>query len=345
LDPSSSDAGLGATDDATQDGDAGVGGYRSEPYLHTNEIPMIDVEELKAKAGIPSGATSAQGSDGDDPDGDATGRPSFRKRHPALTIVAIVVVIIMIPITISWVQAMTKESNESLLARNVQWARDMRLGFIVDRLEQKYYERDQYADGGTPDAGVPLSPGATTGPTTGGMTAATTKVPSPTPSVHPDGVAGDPPQPGEGEWSPVGPLTDGLAGVYITKVRPNAQKTSLAVFVSWVDPKLTTIKLFPGSDLPGGTWETPNYLTPELCPTAILASNGGFRMDQARPATTPKGARPSLKDGAVPRSSSRTARTSRSGGGIHERRPDRTPRSARTRSRWTAASRSWHRQG
>ena len=64
---------------------------RPEPYLHTNEIPMIDVEELKAKAGIPSGATSAQGSDGDDPDGDATGRPSFRKRHPALTIVAITI--------------------------------------------------------------------------------------------------------------------------------------------------------------------------------------------------------------------------------------------------------------
>jgi hypothetical protein len=313
LDPKSSDAGNQPMqdDDVAAGADSGV--YRSEPYLHTNEIPMIDVEELKAKAGIPSSppaaSHAADGSDLDDgPDPDDGGpRPSFRKRHPKLTIAAIVVVIIMIPITISWVQAMTKESNESLLARNVQWARDMKLGFVVDRIEQKYYERDQYADGGTPEAGV-FTPAAGAPATTGGggttgsgNKATTTKAMIPH-TEPPTRMASpvDPPQPGEGEWTPVGPLTDGLPGAYITKVRPNTTKTSLAVFVSWADPKLTTIKLFPGSDLPGGKWDTPNYLTPDICPKAIVATNSGFRMDQARGGYYAEGrAAFPLRDGAA----------------------------------------------
>jgi hypothetical protein len=91
-----------------------------------------------------------------------------------------------------------------------------------------------------------------------------------------------PPAEGEGEWAPAGALTEGLPGVYTTKVRPDAKHTSLTIFVAWIDPKLTEVKLFPGTNLPGGAWATPSHIPAERCHQAIMAANGGFRMEQAR---------------------------------------------------------------
>lgn len=294
-----------------------VGAYRSEPYVQTSEVPLIDVEALKVAAGIPtSGERSTRrrakvaddadgarrGDDGGDDDIDGEKRPSFRRRHPKLTVAAIIVFILMIPVGITWVGAMTKEGHESFLARNAEWARDMKLGFLVDRAEQKYYERDQYADGGTPDAALLGTAPSTTGAPTGNNNESTTTKAT-IPHLAPPGKLASPVAetlPGEGDWTPIGPLVDGLPGVYTTKVRPNATKTSLLVFVSWIDPKLTNIRLLPGTDLPGGKWEAPNSITPEMCPKAIMASNGGFRMDQARGGYYAEGREPfKLRDGAA----------------------------------------------
>jgi hypothetical protein len=212
-------------------------------------------------------------------------RLSWRKRHPKLTVAFVVLVILMVPLTISFVRALTKPGQESVEAKSVQWLRDMKMGFVVDWVEQRYYATDQFADGGTPE--MPIGPavptdGSSTPSDPSQTTATTVALPDHTPPPAKMASPVPEPLPQEGEWFPAGPQVKGLSGVYTTKVRPNAQKTSLLVFVAWMDPKLVDIKLFPGSELPGGTWETPNYLTPEICPSAIMASNGGFRMDQAR---------------------------------------------------------------
>jgi hypothetical protein len=221
----------------------------------------------------------------DHPDEDG-GRPSWRRRHPKLTVALVILAVVLVPLTISYARALTNPGQESVEAKTVQWLRDIKLGFVVDWVEQQYYARDQFADGGTPE--MPIGPAVTNDATTTGPTDPTqstdTTAPLPDHTPPPTKMASPVAEtmPGEGEWFPAGPQVQGLSGVYTTKVRPNAQKTSLLVFVSWMDPKLVDIKLFPGSELPGGTWETPNYLTPELCTSAIMASNGGFRMDQAR---------------------------------------------------------------
>jgi hypothetical protein len=110
-----------------------------------------------------------------------------------------------------------------------------------------------------------------------------------------------PADPGEGEWSPIGPQPRGIPGVYVTKVRPDTTHTSLTIFAAWIDPKLTTITLHPGTDLPGGSdWATPHQIPPESCSTAIMASNGFFRMDQARGGYYAEGREPfKLRDGAA----------------------------------------------
>ena len=282
--------------------------YRSEPYLHTGEVPSIMLEVARsvgATVGPAPDAGARRAADDEDADdrrldGGATGgddpyaeleadddepRPSFRRRHPKLTIALIVVAVLMVPLTISYARALTKPGQESVEAKSVQWLRDIKMGFVVDWVEQQWYARDQFADGGTPE--MPIGPAVTNGSSTeptdpSQSTDTTAALPdhTPPPSKMASPVAE--PLPQEGEWFPAGPQIQGLSGVYTTKVRPNDQKTSLLVFVAWMDPKLVDIKLFPGSELPGGTWETPNYLTPEICPSAIMASNGGFRMDQAR---------------------------------------------------------------
>ncbi len=211
----------------------------------------------------------------------------FCRRHRVLSAVAIFVAPFMVMLAYTWVQAMTKPGAESFLARNVQWLRDMHMGWLVDRVEQKYYENEQPPDGGTPEQAVaPVGP-AGDGIPAGKALPATTPAPNATiPHLPPPTRLPSPAAellPNEGEWFPAGPeLPGGLHGVYTTKVRPNAQKTSLLVFVAWIDPKLVNIKIHPGTELPGGKLETPSFIPPERCADAILAVNGGFRFDQSR---------------------------------------------------------------
>jgi hypothetical protein len=212
----------------------------------------------------------------------------FCRRHRLLTGTAILLLPFALLLSYTWVQAMTKPGPESFLARNVQWMRDMHMGWLVDRVEQKYYEHEQPPDGGTPDQAIaPVGPAAEGNPVEQGRSSSSAPAPASTiPHLQPPSRLPSPAAellPNEGEWFPAGPeMPGGLHGVYTTKVRPNAQKTSLLVFVAWIDPKLTNIKIHPGTELPGGKLATPSFIPPEQCADAILAVNGGFRFDQAR---------------------------------------------------------------
>jgi hypothetical protein len=203
------------------------------------------------------------------------------RRRPKLAIAIVVVTIVMIPLLVTYAQALRKPGSESFQARTAEWMRDMRLGFVMDRIEQKYYETDKFPDGGTPDPGL-----LTATPTVPPISATTVSPRTPTvPHLAPPVKMASPVAaalPGEGEWTAVGPPVEGLSPAYTTKVRPNDQKTSLLVFVTWIDPLLTSIRQFPGTDLPGGKWNRPSNIPNELCPKAIMGLNSGFRMDQAR---------------------------------------------------------------
>jgi hypothetical protein len=170
----------------------------------------------------------------------------------------------------SWARAMTGAGQESFAARNAEWMRDHGLGFLVDRVEQYQVSHDQPKDGGTPVRALAAVATTTTSP------AAPLWLPSPMPTSALS------PFPGEGVWVPAGPVgRDGVAGVYTTRVRPNARKTSLVVFVARIDPARAAVRLVPGTQLPGGSWSHPPDVTAAECSTAILATNGGFRFDQS----------------------------------------------------------------
>jgi len=86
----------------------------------------------------------------------------------------------------------------------------------------------------------------------------------------------------EGVWTPKGPLIDGYHGVYTTVVRPSVLEPSVIVFEAWIDPMLTNLELFPGSQRPGGSWEQPNYVPADKCQSLIFAGNGGFKLARQR---------------------------------------------------------------
>lgn len=180
-----------------------------------------------------------------------------------------VVVGVVVAVGVSWSRAVLVSNQENFAARNAGWMRDHHLGFVVDKVEQHQYESNQPPSGGTPDPAL-IAPNPTP-PTT---VANTAPVPMPTQAV--------PPFPGEGVWVPAGPATaTGAYGVYTTRIRPNALKSSLVDFAARIDPRLVEIHLIPGTKLPGGTWSHPSMISPAECPRAILALNGGFRFDQS----------------------------------------------------------------
>jgi len=106
--------------------------------------------------------------------------------------------------------------------------------------------------------------------------------------------------PFEGIWIPRGPLIDGYHGVYSTVVRPSATQPSILVFEAWIDPLLTDLELFPGSQRPGGSWTQPHYVPADRCQNLIFAGNGGFKLTQSRGGYYSEGrAAYPLRDGAA----------------------------------------------
>lgn len=173
----------------------------------------------------------------------------------------------------SWVRSVATSNQESFAARNAEWMRDNHLGFVVDRVEQYQYAHDQPRSGGTPDKALTPQPDRSA-PETAAPPKLAVPPPMPTRAV--------PPFAGEGTWSPAGPATpSGTYGVYTTRIRPNALKTSLVDFVARIDPHLVDVRIVPGTKLPGGSWSHPPNITAEECPRTILALNGGFRFDQS----------------------------------------------------------------
>jgi hypothetical protein len=319
-----------ADDDLDADLEAETGStdepsYRTERYVNTDQVPTVDelMQQAARSAGIGTTAAHESGEPSSEPSSDRTveaasqpeggGRgdeamdlhldddDDERKRHfwqrrPKTTIAVVVVIALLAYPAGAYVAALRKPGTESFSARTAEWARDMKLGFAVDWMEQRQFATDQFAQGGSPDATAFSAPEGQATTTVG--TAPPVTVPhTPPPSRMASPV--NPPDPLEGVWTPIGPQPKGLPGVYVTKVRPDTTHTSLTLFAAWIDPKLTDIVLHPGTDLPGGSgWATPHQLDP--CANAIMASNGFFRMDQARGGYYSEGREPfALQNGAA----------------------------------------------
>lgn len=201
-------------------------------------------------------------------------RREWRRWRRARRRVAGLVVVLLLPVVWSYGRALTGPGTDSGQARTVEWARDNHLGWAVDRMEKWWFAHHQAKIGGAPNlaarpAGlnVPIST-ATSLPWVPGH------LRPPVPLVSP----ASPPVVNEGQWTPFGPVVNGVQGAYITSIRPDAIHTSVLDAVVWFDPTVLSMRQYPGLKIPGSPWDRPPKVEVARQPKLVAAFSGGFRI-------------------------------------------------------------------
>ncbi len=85
---------------------------------------------------------------------------------------------------------------------------------------------------------------------------------------------------GEGQWSPIGPLVNGAAAMYVTNLRSSGGSTN-PIAVAWLDPGALRARLHPGyGDPASGGFITPPVVPASDFPQLAAAMNGGFKTSE-----------------------------------------------------------------
>jgi hypothetical protein len=203
--------------------------------------------------------------------------------------VLVAIVLLMLPVVWSYGRALTGPGSDSLQARTVEWGRDHRLGWAVDRVEKWWFANHQAKIGGAPNLAA-------------GPTVETSPSANPAPSSVPVGVAAPAALPqvaghlvpppaltspaavrvgNEGQWKPFGPAVDGVQGAYVTSIRPDAIHTSVLDAVIWIDPTVLSLRQYPGLKIPGSPWDRPPNVEIARQSHLVAAFSGGFRIQDS----------------------------------------------------------------
>jgi hypothetical protein len=203
-------------------------------------------------------------------------RPQHAQRRPLwqkLTL-AFVIALLLIP-TFSFLRAIIRPANLTTTEKAAEWMRDNHLGGILNTVESWWFKQNEPKEGGEPDRAIE----ATTQETTPQGTKVADHLPKPANVAVPEGVT---PVENEGVWQPIGPLIGGAQGIYVTQVRPDSVRTSILDGLAWMDPKLVSFNLHPGTEEPGGKWDIPSQVPMDQRLRLLAAFNSGFRMDDSR---------------------------------------------------------------
>jgi hypothetical protein len=214
-----------------------------------------------------------------------------RKRTPWIRRgILIALVVVLVPVGISYVNALRAPGTDSMSIRTVEWIRDHGGNGIVNTIERWWYTNNPPPKGGRP-ARIQIA--GTAGTADGTYTFPSWYIPivtSPSPIQHlipPTGRRVPTPaaqvEQNEGVWAPTGRTVGGYPAIYTTYVRPNAANTSYYVGLMWLDTKLLRASYVVGLNEPGGGPNPWNSQIPaNLRGQAIAAFNSGFKMDSAR---------------------------------------------------------------
>ena len=213
-------------------------------------------------------------------------RGRFRRRR-TVAVVVLASFILMVPLMVSYVGALTAPGNTSSGIRTIEWIKGHGGRGIVLTIERWWYEHHQPPIGGTVSTGPLAGAAYSSDPVTGSPIPMKNLPPhTPLPKDIPP-IAADP-LPREGVWRPVGPTVDGLPTEEVAYMRPDTSHTSLTAGLAWMDTRLLDGVLVGGTQVPGGSWpwggKVPNSKRPSLAAafnSGFLPadSNGGFYLD------------------------------------------------------------------
>jgi hypothetical protein len=193
--------------------------------------------------------------------------PSQRLRR----VLWVAIAICLLPIAASFAATMAKPSNSSFTIRSFEWLRDHGAARIAASIEGLYYSLNAPSTGGPALRALP-------------MEARTTA------AVHPRDIIPviDPGLPGEGVWVPTESWSGPDPPVQIAQFRSDPAYPQMVAGVAWIDPRRTSIVLYPGRlepsvTLPRGAMEVPVNLRGRLLATfnsgfKLADSNGGFAL-------------------------------------------------------------------
>lgn len=197
---------------------------------------------------------------------------------------------------VSVLVAVVPDNGDRVASRLATWARDHRLGAVIDQLESWTYSEPPSATPATDLAVTPVvtaptttAPATTTEPTTTSQGDTTTTSGEPTTTLPPTLAPPAPLTPviepalaGEGQWSVVATAA-GEPAMWATGFRPIADTGGIVATMVVVDQTHLRTALFNGSEMPGGGgWTRGNRVPDVLQPALIGAMNGGFRFDHMK---------------------------------------------------------------
>ncbi|HSP37007.1 MAG TPA: phosphodiester glycosidase family protein [Frankiaceae bacterium] len=209
---------------------------------------------------------------GDDGRSPFATKPARRRRGPffrVLQVVGALLLVFLLLTAVSIGRAVVRPGTDSVSARVAEWARDHGLGGVVTRLEKAQYASDRPKQGGAPAGGVPQVGDAGAGR---GVAVDGTPAPRPLPILAAGAAL-----PNEGRWQGVVSVK-GSPAVRLAFLRPDDQHTSYLAAVMWLDPRLVSARLHPGTQDPAGRWATPSEISPALQRTVAAAFPAGFRL-------------------------------------------------------------------
>ena len=173
--------------------------------------------------------------------------------------------ICLVPIGISYGTTMTGPSNSSFMINSVEWLRDHGAAGVASSLESIYYSWSAPSTGGPALHRLAIR-----------IRASSTLHPADlAPLIHPA-------LPGEGIWTPTETWSGTNSPVQVAQFRSDPLYPQMVAGVAWIDPRRTSIALYPGRQepsvaIPRGLMEAPPALRGRL----LATFNSGFKLQDA----------------------------------------------------------------
>jgi hypothetical protein len=176
------------------------------------------------------------------------------------------IAICLAPIVISYGTTMAGPSNSSFTIRSFEWLRDHGGAGIASALEGFYYSLNAPSTGGAALRALPLKPRAVA-------------------QIHPRDIAPliSPALSGEGVWAPTETWSGSNPPVEVTQFRSDPNYPQMVAGVAWIDPKRTSIVLYPGQLEPAVTIPKrgPMEVPPALRSRLLATFNSGFKLQDS----------------------------------------------------------------
>ncbi|MFZ0089100.1 MAG: hypothetical protein WAL63_06325 [Solirubrobacteraceae bacterium] len=177
----------------------------------------------------------------------------------------LVLIICLIPVVISYGTTLAGPSNSSFTIRSFEWLRDHGAAAIASQIEGAYYTLNAPSTGGAALRALPLRARAAA-------------------VEHPRDIAPviRPSLRGEGVWATTETWSGPSSPVQIAQFRSDPNYPQMVAGVAWIDPRRTSIVLYPGRlepsvSVPRGLMEVPPTLRSRL----LATFNSGFKLADA----------------------------------------------------------------